>query len=254
MTVTTNRRRALAGLLATPFAAACATTAPPIDGTYLESGDSNFNNPNNWSSKAVPTGTATIALTQRITTIDVTADWTLAEIRLSRYAPLLVPKGRTVTVSGAGVQMIDYGSVVADGTLTGAVVAKRNATLYGHGTINGNVTTEAATLAPGGLQQTDFGTLTINGSYTQANNATLMLRLVGPNLSRVNVTNAGGGSGRAVLGQDTFLNIWALHPVRRGRGQVPILTTTNGLTGRFHTEVLPWGQVEYDNNNAYLVW
>jgi hypothetical protein len=54
----TRRRQALAGLLATPFAGACAPrTAPPIDGTFLDTGDGNFNNPNNWSGKVVPSGT-----------------------------------------------------------------------------------------------------------------------------------------------------------------------------------------------------
>ena len=76
-----------------PFLAVLATvlflTAPVFaqDASYLETGDSNFNNPANWTGGAVPKGTATIALENRNTPITFAAPLraSLANLEESQY-------------------------------------------------------------------------------------------------------------------------------------------------------------------------
>jgi len=256
LSITTNRRQALAGLLAAPFAGACATTAtPPVDGRFLDTGDSNFNNPNNWSGKVVPTGTATIDLTQgagNLVTFSETQT-TLMEIRLTGNFSMIIPTGKSVALGGAGLLIGGNATVQIDGRLNGAVVVRpQYGGLMGNGgTIKGNVTLESGSVIPGTMQQ-GAGTLTIVGGYTQVGGG-LVIRLSGGTFGLLDVRDGDGGSGRATIsGTASTLTFDPLgRPVPRG-SKIRALATTKGLTGRFPH--VTGARADYDANTAYLYW
>jgi len=255
LSIMTNRRQALAGLLATPFAGACAPkAAAPIDGTFLDTGDSNFNNPNNWSGKVVPTGIATIDLLKGAGNLVTFSEpqTTLMEIRLTGNFSLFLQQGRSVALGGAGLLIAGNATAQVDGRLNGNVVvrAQYGGLMGNGGSIKGNVTLESGSVVPGTLQQ-DAGTLTIVGGYTQVGGI-LAIRLSRGTFGLLDVRDGDGGSGRATLtGTATVLFDSFGTPVPPG-SKIRALATTKGLTGRFATVL--GAKADYDATTAYLYW
>jgi hypothetical protein len=256
MSIMTNRRQALAGLLATPLAGACAPrTAPPIDGTFLDTGDGNFNNPNNWSGKVVPTGIATIDLLKGAGN-SVTfsqQQTTLQEIRLTGNFTITIQQGQSVTLGGAGLLIAGNATAFVDGQLNGAVVVRtETGWLMGSGgTVQGNVTLETGYVVPGTIRQ-GAGTLTIVGGYTQVGGS-LVIRLSGGTFGLLDVRDGASGGGRATISGTTAGILFDPlgSPIPWG-SKIRALATTKGLTGRFPRVTA--AKADYDANTAYLYW
>jgi hypothetical protein len=249
-----------------PFVAVLATvlflaaSAFAQDGSYLESGDSNFNNPANWSGRVVPKGTATVALKNRTTSILFNQPYTeLDAIVVGYFAPLVVGTGKSVTLRGRnGLSIVDDGTAMVDGKFEGAVFSgPGGGGLRGRGVIEGNVTMVGSTVGPGGLNQ-EGGRLTIKGSLTLVNDATLLINVTGAgDVSRLDVTTF-PGYGRATIGPGVWLVFGCYTPTLPYDKPIPILTTANALLGKFDDDkIVGCGRqtvVTYDDKNAYVTF
>ncbi|PWU06049.1 MAG: hypothetical protein C5B47_08160 [Verrucomicrobia bacterium] len=119
-----------------------------------------------------------------------------------------------------------------------SVVINPNGTLQGIGSLGGNVTNSGLVI-PGA----SIGTLTLLGSYTQTPAGTLLIQLGNGTASLLAVESAPGiGGGTASLDGTLQLQLLPEFNVASFDGRtVPILTTSNGITGDFSNIDAPPG-------------
>jgi hypothetical protein len=98
----------------------------------------------------------------------------------------------------------------------------------------------------------EAGTLTVLGEYRQSGAGLLAITVTPRGTSRLDLSQAGGGSGRAYL--DPGSEVMFRHPPagRTAAAEgVLFLSTADGLRGKFD-KIIGRGRVSYDANNGYF--
>ena len=166
----------------------------------------------------------------------------------SNSGAVVVGAASTLATPAASAYFQDAGSTLVNGTLDTPLTSLTGGTLYGTGTLTGDLDNGVgvlvcAAVSPGPLASPGaVGTLTVNGSYTQTNDAMggamLAIELAGllPG-SGYDVLNIGGTADLAGT-----LDVTLLGGFNPQAGETfTILTAGDGVSGTFTTADLPAG-------------
>jgi hypothetical protein len=218
----------------------------------------NFNDPDSWVEGYVPTGVATIPSDVPITVRFEEKSTTFASFKSLRYGGFRVGAGQLVTLTGDGVITQFGGDFAVFGIVRGTFHLKSSGfdhpTLFGTGTVVGDVENFGGIVNPGEQRYGGTGTLTIDGNYLQT---------AGPGIFSSLIIGAAPGQAaaglaitkRATLVKDdnSGLSIIAGGPMNR---TFTALGAAGGLIGVFgNVSVSPGPQrpdVRYDTKNVIV--
>jgi hypothetical protein len=220
--------------------------------------NANFNDPNNWVEGYVPTGVATIPPRAPVTVHFQEKSTTFATFRSLGYGGFRVDAGQTVTLTGDGVTTQLGGDFAVFGIVRGAFHLKTTGfdhpTLFGTGTVVGDVESVGGNVNPGEQRYGGTGTLTIDGNYVQT---------AGPGIFSSLIIGAAPGQAAAALAitkratlvkdDNSGLSIIAGGPMNQ---TFTALAAAGGLIGVFGNVVVSPGpaqpDVRYDAKNVIV--